>query len=218
MFENRAEAGLQLAKALKSYENEHPIILAIPRGGIIPGAIIAKKLDADFSVIITRKLGLPAHPEAAFGAIAEDKSLYLNPMVQEMLSKEVIEKVITKEEKEIKRRISQYRKGQALPPLRDRTVILVDDGIATGSTLFVAIDLCKKQKAAKIVVAAPVSGISVREKLIAKADEVVILESPEDYYAVSQAYRHFKNLSDNEVLQWIGNSNRLKRETDNKSS
>ena len=94
MFENRAEAGLQLAKALKSYENEHPIILAIPRGGIIPGAIIAKKLDADFSVIITRKLGLPAHPEAAFGAIAEDKSLYLNPMVQEMLSKEVIEKVI----------------------------------------------------------------------------------------------------------------------------
>ncbi|MGK7368594.1 MAG: phosphoribosyltransferase, partial [Candidatus Halalkalibacterium sp. M3_1C_030] len=157
MFGNRAEAGLQLAKALEVYRNENPLILGIPRGGIIPGVIIAQELDADFSVVITGKLGIPAHPEAAFGAIAEDKSLYLNPMVQEMLSKEVIENVIHKEEKEINRRIKQYRKRKHLPSLENRTIILVDDGIATGSTLFVAIDLCKKQKARKIVVAAPIS-------------------------------------------------------------
>lgn len=213
MFENRAEAGTQLAEALKNYRNDDPVILAIPRGGIIPGVIISRKLDADFSVIITRKLGLPAHPETAFGAIAEDNSLYLNPTVQEILSKEIIEKVIRKEEKEIKRRINQYRKGNPLPPLKDRTVILIDDGIATGSTLFVAIDLCKKQKARKIVVAAPVSGMKVYEKLKSKADDLVILETPENYYAVSQAYRDFKNLSDKEALQWIEKSSALNKET-----
>lgn len=209
MFDNRAEAGMQLAEALKNYRNDDPVVLAIPRGGIIPGVIVSRELDADFSVIITRKLGLPAHPEAAFGAIAEDKSLYLNPMVQEILSKEMIEKVIRKEEKEIKRRINQYRKGNPLPPLKDRTVILIDDGIATGSTLFVAIDLCKKQKARKIVVAAPVSGVKVYEKLKSRADDLVVLETPENYYAVSQAYRDFKNLSDKEVLQWLEKSTRL---------
>lgn len=206
MFSNRIDAGEQLALALKSFQLEDPLILAIPRGGIVTGSIVARKLNADFSVIITRKLGLPAHPEAAFGAIAEDKSLYLNPSVREILSKEMIEKVIQKEEKEIKRRINLYRKGESLPPVKDRTVILVDDGIATGSTLFVAIDLCKKQKAKKIVVAAPVSGMNIRNKLKSKADEVVILEIPENYYAVSQAYRDFKNISDNEALRWIEKS------------
>lgn len=213
MFENREEAGIQLAQILKKYKKEQPIILAIPRGGIVPGVVIAGELDADFSVIITRKLGLPSHPESAFGAIAEDKSLYLNPSVREVLSKEVIEKVIHKEEKEIKKRIDQYRKGAPLPSLRDRTVILVDDGIATGSTLLVAIDLCKKQKAKKIVVAAPVSGMNASEKLNNKADEVAILEVPENYYAVSQAYRNFKNLSDKEALRWIEKSSALNKET-----
>lgn len=203
MFANRTDAGKHLAEALKKYRTENPLILAIPRGGVVTGSIVAHELDADFSIIITRKLGLPSHPEMAFGAIAEDKSLYLNPSVREMLSKEVIEDVIRKEEKEITRRINQYRKGKPLPPLKDRNVILVDDGIATGSTLFVAIDLCKKQKAGKIIVAAPVSGKMVYDKLKTKADDVVILEIPEDYYAVSQVYRDFKNLSDKEAIRWI---------------
>ncbi len=218
MFDNREEAGMQLAKALAKYSSEHPVVLAIPRGGIIPGVIISRELDAEFSVLISRKLGLPNHPETAFGAIAEDKSLYLNPMVREVLTKAVIEKVISKEETEIQRRISTYRKGQAIPSLYNRTVILVDDGIATGSTVFAAIDMCKKQKAAKIVVASPVSGLSVRDKLKSKADEVVILETPEEYRAVSQAYRDFKNLSDNEILQWLEANKRPTCQTDSKKS
>ncbi|MDX1585613.1 MAG: phosphoribosyltransferase family protein [Balneolaceae bacterium] len=203
MFENRQDAGRQLAEALKRYRDDNPVILAIPRGGIIPGVIAALKLEAEFSVIITRKLGLPSHPESAFGALAEDKSLYLDPMVREVLSKELIEKVIVREEKEIRRRIQLYRNGDPLPVLTGRTVILVDDGIVTGSTVMVAIELCKKQKAKKIVVAAPVSGKPILEKLKTKADEVVILDVPEEYYAVSQAYRKFSNLSDNEVLRWL---------------
>lgn len=203
MFDNRTQAGLQLAEALKEYKKEHPVILAIPRGGIVPGVIVARQLEAEFSVVITRKLGLPTHPESAFGALAEDKSLYLNPMVREVLTKKMIEKVIKKEEKEIKRRIQIYRKGDPLPPLKDRTVILIDDGIATGSTVLVAIELCKKQQAGKIIVAAPVSGSRVVETLEAKADEVIILEIPDSYYAVSQAYRNFKNLNDDEALSWI---------------
>ena len=218
MFANRTDAGERLAEALKKYHEEQPLILAIPRGGVVIGSIVAHELNADFSVIITRKLGLPTHPETAFGAIAEDKSLYLDPSVREMLSKEMIEEVIRKEEKEIKRRINQYRKGNPLPPLKDRTVILVDDGIATGSTLFVAIDLCKKQKAGKIIVAAPVSGTKVRDKLKSKVDEVVILEIPEDYYAVSQTYEDFKNLSDNETLQWIEKGNHPKPKVVSKSN
>lgn len=192
MFANRTDAGEHLAEALKKYRKENPLILAIPRGGVVTGSIVACKLSVDFSVIITRKLGLPSNPETAFGAIAEDKSLYLDSSVRELLSKKIIEKVIQKEEKEIKRRIKQYRKGEPLPTLKDRTVILVDDGIATGSTLFVAIDLCKKQKAKKVVVAAPVSGMMVRDKLKSKADDTIILEVPEEYQAVSQTYKDFK--------------------------
>lgn len=213
MFENRSEAGLKLAEALKKYRKDNPIVLAIPRGGIIPGVIVSRELNAEFSLVITRKLGLPTHPEAAFGAIAEDKSLYLNPMVQEILSKEMIEKVIRKEEKEIKRRVNQYRKGNPLPPLKDRTIILIDDGIATGSTLFVTIDLCKKQRAGKIIVAAPVSGMKVYEKLKSKTDDLVVLEIQENFNAVSQAYRDFKNLSDKEALQWLNKSIRQNTST-----
>lgn len=212
MFDNRTKAGLMLAEALLKYKDEHPIVLAIPRGGIVPGVIAARQLNAEFSVVISRKLGLPTHPESAFGALAEDKSLYLNPNVREVLTKEMIEKVITKEEKEIKRRIQKYREGNPLPPLKDRTVILIDDGIATGATILVAIELCRKKQAGKIVVAAPVAGRRVLNTLQTKADEVAILELPEEYYAVSQAYRNFKNLSDEEALDWIEKGDLIRRD------
>lgn len=203
MFLNRKQAAIELASKLEMYRDQNPLILAIPRGGVEIGYYIANKLNCPWSVIISRKLGYPDLPEAAFGAIAEDKSLYLNPRVRAHISKEIIEKVIQKEEIEIRRRIHVYRKGAPIPNIKGRTIILVDDGIATGSTLFASIEMIKKAGANKIVVAAPVSAIEVAEKLKENVDEVIILETPQNFFAVSQAYFHFENLTDRKVLKFL---------------
>lgn len=208
MFKNRKEAGLKLAEALKPFEKKRPLVLAIPRGGVEIGYHIQNELSCDLSVVVARKLGHPEQPEAAFGAMAEDKSLYLNPITHEILTKEMIERVMKKEEKEIRRRIQRYRGDKPLPEMKGRTVIIVDDGIATGATLFATIELCKKREPRRIIVAAPVSGLSIVEKLQYRVDEVVILETPANYYAVSQAYEEFRNLSDEDVLRFLKKATR----------
>ena len=213
MFKNREEAARELAIELEAFKNEDPLILAIPRGGVEIGYFLAEELGYDWSVIISRKLGYPDQPEAAFGAIAEDKSLYFNPRAKARLSKDLIEKMIKKEEKEIERRTKMYRNGAPLPKIKGRTVILVDDGIATGATIFASIDLCRKAGAGKIVVAAPVAAVEVSEQLLEKVDEVIVLETPHNFYAVSQAYHHFQNLSDDDVMKFL----RLENIIQNKS-
>jgi|AntRauTorcE11897_2_1112592.scaffolds.fasta_scaffold00104_25 predicted phosphoribosyltransferase len=206
MFKNREEAAKELAVALERYKSENPLVLAIPKGGVEIGYYLAKELECDWSVIIVRKLGYPRQPEAAFGAIAEDKSLFLNPRIRSRLSQEMIQKVIRQEEKEIKRRIQTYRKGAPLPDMKGRTIILADDGIATGATLFASIEMCKKSGAGKIIVAAPISDSEIPEILQGIISDVVILETPINFFAVSQAYEHFENLSDKEVLYFLKRS------------
>ena len=203
MFKNRKEAGKELAKELEIYKTENPLILAIARGGVEIGYYIAQLLECEWTVIITRKLAYPNYPEAAFGAVAEDRSLYFNPRVQEKLSKEVIEQAIRKEEREIQRRIHTYRNGLPLPHLKERTIILVDDGIATGATLLASIKTCKKALAAKIIVASPVASMEVTEQISGIVDDVIVLETPQYFFAVSQAYQNFKNLNDKEVLNFL---------------
>jgi predicted phosphoribosyltransferase len=203
MFTDRKDAALQLAKALEKYKNKNAVVLGIPRGGAETAFYVALHLNAELSLLVSRKLGHPANPEYAFGAIAEDGSVYLSPSAKQELSEETINMVVDTQKKEIERRITILRKGKPLPELKGRTVILVDDGIATGATIFAAIEMCKNRNAGKIIVAAPVSGYEMEEKLAGKADEVVILEKPEDYYAVSQAYMSFYNLSDEDALKYM---------------
>ncbi|MGD8747032.1 MAG: phosphoribosyltransferase family protein [Balneolaceae bacterium] len=203
MFINREDAGKKLGKALDKYKSMNPIILAIPRGGIEVGFYAAKRLDCDFEPIVIRKLGYPQQPEAAFGAVAEDGSLYLDPWSNQYLSKEIIERVIGEEKEEIQRRIKAYRQGRRLPDLKDRVVILVDDGIASGATIFAALTMCRKHEPEKLIIAAPVSGKTRLTKLSAKADELVILEKREHFFAVSEGYREFTNLSDSQVLELL---------------
>lgn len=203
MFRDRKDAGLQLAKNLEVFRNENPIVLGIARGGVETGYYVAKELDCEFSVLIARKLGFPTRPEAAFGAVAEDGSQYLNLRVKNLLSKDQIDQVIQEETAEIKRRIQAYRGGQPLQNLKDRTVILVDDGIATGATLYAAIELCRNQRVKKLIVAAPVSSIDTEQKLQSMVDEVIILETPSNYYAVSQAYENFQNMTDQDVVNFL---------------
>jgi putative phosphoribosyl transferase len=217
MFKNRKEAALQLASALEKYKGTNVLVLGIPRGGAETAFYIALHLHAEFSLLIARKLGHPHNPEYAAGAIAEDGSVYLNPDTRGELSQETIDELAAKQKQEIERRIEILRNGAPLPTLKDRTVILVDDGIATGATLYAAIAMCRKQGAARVVVAAPVSGPDKKEELRQQVDEVVILETPSFYHAVSQAYDTFYNLTDEEAKgfmeRWQKEKNAVDKDT-----
>jgi putative phosphoribosyl transferase len=203
MFIDRKDAALQLARALEKYKDTDAVVLGIPRGGAETGFYVARHLNTAFSLLIARKLGHPNNPEYAVGAIAEDGSIYLNRFAVIELSQHTIDEAVAQQKEEIRRRIQTLRKGRPLPTLQGKTVILVDDGIATGATLFAAIKMCKKQEAGKIVVAAPVAGEEKEKELLAMVDEVVILETPAFYHAVSQAYESFSNLTDEQALAFM---------------
>jgi predicted phosphoribosyltransferase len=203
MFKNRKNAGEKLARALENYRAENPLILAIPRGGVEVGLQVAKSLGANFSMIIARKLPFPDNPEAGFGAIAEDGSTFIFKDAYYWLSEETIERIKKEQISEIRRRINAFREGETLPEIKGRTVILIDDGIAMGSTMRAAIELCKNRKARKIVVAAPVAGREVVEDIRRRVNEIVILEIPEYFSAVAQAYEKWYDVSDEEVLDLL---------------
>jgi putative phosphoribosyl transferase len=203
MFEDRKDAGERLGRALEKYRNMNVLVLGIPRGGVETAYYVAKHLNAELSVVITRKLGYPTNLEAAFGAVAEDGSVYISDAARFDLSKEEMNEALRQQKEEIKRRIKKLRRGKPIPEIRDRIVIIVDDGIATGATLIATIDLCKKRMPAKVVVAAPIAGEGMAGILQEMVDEVVILETPPFYNAVSQGYENFNNLSDEEALTFI---------------
>ncbi len=203
MFKDRKEAGQKLAEALQTYKKESPLVFAIPRGGVELGYEISQALDTDFSLLICRKLPFPHNTESGFGAMAEDGSLYINEWAASSVSDKEIEKIISEQGHEIKRRIQTLREGKALPEIKGRTVILVDDGIAMGSTMHVAVELCKKAKAKKIIIAVPVAGHQTIEKFSEMVDEVIVLESPVPFYAVAQVYENWYDVSDEEVLRFF---------------
>jgi putative phosphoribosyl transferase len=203
MFKNRKDAGEKLARALEKYGAENPLILAIPRGGVEVGLQVAKKLNSDFSLIISRKLPFPDSPESGFGAIAEDGSTFILENAYYWLSEENIERIKKEQIGEIRRRITALREGEPLPEIKGRTVILIDDGIAMGSTMRAAIELCKKRGTRKIVVAVPVAGREVAEEIGNKVDEVVVLEIPRYFRAVAESYEKWDDVTDEEVLDLL---------------
>lgn len=199
MFLDRREAGLELAKLLApAYKNKDALVLAIPRGGVVVGYEVARELHAGLSVVITKKLPHPLQEELAVGAVAEDGSLFLTSYARS-LDPETIRHIVDTQKKEIGSRIRRFRKGKPLPEMTGRITIIVDDGIATGSTIVPAIKLCKARKAAKVIVAAPVSGVQYAREIDELADEVIVAEQPDDFYAVGQVYVDFHHLSDKEV-------------------
>lgn len=203
MFKDRKDAGQKLAAALQAYKSEEPLILAIPRGGVELGYEISRALDTDFSLLICRKLPFPHNTESGFGAIAEDGSLYINPSAASSVSDKEIQEIIAEQNHEIQRRIQTLRQGKTLPLIEGRTVILVDDGIAMGSTMHAAVELCKKAKAKKIIVAVPVAGRQTIETFSKMVDKVIVLESPVPFYAVAQVYENWYDVSDEEVLSFL---------------
>jgi putative phosphoribosyl transferase len=214
MFKDRKDAGEKLAQALENFRAEKPLILAIPRGGVEVGIHVARKLKADFSLIIARKLPFPDNPEAGFGAIAEDGSIFILEEAYYWLGRENIERIKQQQITEIRRRVNALRGGRPLPEIEGRNVILIDDGIAMGSTMRAAIELCKNKKAKKIVVAVPVAGREIAGEIKEKVDKLVVLQIPPNFRAVAQAYENWYDVSDEEVLDLLRESIREKELND----
>lgn len=206
MFKNRKDAGLQLGRALKSYQKDHPLVIGIPRGGIETAFYVARELEAPLVPVVSRKLGFPLNPEFAMGALAEDGSLYISPFAKSKVTDERLEAIKKEEQSEIQRRIRLLRNNQPLPSFKNQTLIVVDDGIATGATLFATLKLCQKQHPKKLIVAVPISGREAADLVQSMVDKAIILETPEDFYAVSQGYESFSNLSDEETVQFVKKS------------
>lgn len=202
IFQDRAEAAKKLAEKLEWVKKENPIILAIPRGGVVTGDVVASVLNANLDVVVPRKLGAPYNPELAIGAVMHDGSYFLNTDVISMLRvpKEYLDAKIGEQMKEIERRLMFFR-GSKKYDLQGKTVVLVDDGIATGATMFAAIQWVKKQKPKKLVIAVPVGPMETIGKLKNVADEVVVISSPVFFGAVGEFYQDFAQVSDNEVQE-----------------
>lgn len=200
MFKDRHDAGKRLALELQNYRNKKVLVLAIPRGGVEIGYHIAKELNADFDIIVSRKLPFPNNPESGFGAIAEDHTTYIIPQYADSLSEGTIEKIIEQQKNEISKRIRILRNNNPITNINGRTVIITDDGIAMGSTMMVSIMFCKNQNAKKIIAASPVSGIDTYNLIDSAADHTCILETPPFFRAVAESYDNWYDVPDQEVI------------------
>jgi putative phosphoribosyl transferase len=207
-FRNRTQAGQMLAQKLTVYNRPEVIVLGLPRGGVAVAYEIAKVLDAPLDVCIVRKLGLPGHKELAMGAIASDGVRVLNYDVVSNfnISSKTIDEVAARELRELQRRDHIYR-GQRPPPnLQHQTIILVDDGIATGSTIRAAIAVIKQEQPKQIIVAVPVAPPDICKQLKTEVDEVVCLIQPKPMYDVAIWYDNFSQITDEQVRQLLEES------------
>lgn len=202
IFRDRQDAGVQLAAELSAYSKEpNVLVLGLPRGGIPVAFQVARVLHAPLDVFVVRKLGVPGHPELAMGAIASGNVRVLNSDVIESLriSPAIIEAVAAFEQKELERQQRLYRGDAPFPNLAGRIVIVVDDGLATGSTMRAAVRALRQSGPARIVVAAPVGAAETCRSLLVDADAVVCAITPEDFHAVSLWYEEFNQTTDDEV-------------------
>jgi putative phosphoribosyl transferase len=201
-FRDRRDAGRQLALALEPYRTRRPYVLAIPRGGIVVGYEVARALDAPLDVVIPRKLRAPYNPELAIGAVAHDGSVYYDrPLVGSLqVSEEYLRDEIAFQLEEIRRRQAAYRGDRPPPDLQGRVAVVVDDGIATGSTMIAALRAVRTMGPAATVAAVPVAPPEGCERLRGEADEAVCLHTPMLFYAVGQFYDNFEQTSDEEAI------------------
>jgi putative phosphoribosyl transferase len=205
-FFNRTEGGQFLAENLSAYANrDNVLVLALPRGGVPVGTEVAKKLNAPLDVFVVRKLGLPDQPELAMGAIATGGVRVVNRDVVDSLQIPdiVIDAVAAQEQEELARRERAYRDDRPTPDVQGKTVILVDDGIATGSTMLAAVAALRQLDAARIVVAAPVIAGSTYYQIRRAADDVAAVIVPEHFYGVGQWYEDFSQTTDEEVRKLL---------------
>lgn len=208
-FKDRTTAGHLLAKALYQYKNlKNGVVIGLPRGGVVTAFQVAKELHLPLDVVCPRKLRAPFNPEFAIGAVGDFDALYLNQeLIQDLeVNDAYLNQEISLRKNEVHERASLFRKGRPTLNLEGKTVIIVDDGIATGSTMLVAINELKKRKADKIIVATPVSHPDCLRMMETKVDEIVCLFSTESFQAVGQFYDNFTQVEDQEVIQLLSST------------
>ncbi|BAJ50644.1 phosphoribosyltransferase [Candidatus Caldarchaeum subterraneum] len=205
LFVDRVDAGQKLGKYLKRLYQGTCVVLGIPRGGVVIGYEVAKELKCPLDVVVTRKIGAPGQPELAVGAVAEDGTVFVDEEIAAIVgvSREYVEKKAEEEMREVRRRAILYRGGKPMQPLIDMRVVIVDDGLATGLTMKAAVHMARNQRAGKVIVAVPVAPSETVEKLKKIADDVVVLETPTNFFAIGQFYERFDQLSDEEVLETL---------------
>lgn len=207
LFKDRRDAGRQLARELSAYAGRTDVIvLALPRGGVPVAYEVAQALNAPLDIFLVRKLGVPGHEELAFGAIASGDVRVLNEqvMLRFNLSKPQIDMVAKRELEELERRERAYRgDGRPVPEIRDRTVLLVDDGLATGASMRAAIEGVRVKKPARIVVAVPTAATETCESFQSEVDEIICAETPAPFYGVGRWYQDFPQTSDEEVRMYL---------------
>ncbi len=203
-FENRVQAGKKLAEALSKHRKiENGIVLGLPRGGVPVAREIAGTLNLDLDVFVVRKVGAPYNEEFAMGAVAQDGGLFLDrsTLVMLRLSEEDLKPLIEEKKKEVEERIRKFRGGRPPLVLKDRTILLVDDGVATGSTMKAAIQVLKSQPIKALIVAIPVGPPSTVSELRSMADEVICLYEDANFMAVGQYYADFTQVENDEVTE-----------------
>jgi putative phosphoribosyl transferase len=206
LFRDRAEAGRVLAERLKGVVGSDPdvIVLALPRGGVPVAYEVARAFNAGLDVILVRKLGVPRHEELAMGAIASGGIRVLNDVVEQFgIPQAIIDEVTRREQKEIAGRERLYRQGRPPQSVSGRTIILVDDGLATGSTMLAAVQALRAQRPKRIIVAVPVASPEVCRQFESYADATVCVATPDPFYAVGLWYEDFSQTSDAEVRQFL---------------
>lgn len=205
MFADRHDAGRRLAGKLEGYDGQDAVVLALPRGGVPVGAEVARALGAHLDVIVARKIGAPGRPELGVGAIAEGGEPILDERTLRLLglSPSDLEATITAEREELARRVRRYRGERDLPALEGRTVIVVDDGLATGVTAKAALQALRDRRPGRLVLAVPVSSPDTAQAITEHADEVVVLHTAREFVAVGQWYDDFGQTSDETVLSLL---------------
>ncbi|MGW2645868.1 phosphoribosyltransferase [Streptomyces sp. NPDC001393] len=205
-FHDRVHAGRELAERLRIRQEAgaltHPVVLALPRGGVTVAREVARALEAPLDVLVARKIGAPFQEELGVGALAgDDPPLFDKRTLDELgLTEEALDDVVERERAELHRREQRYREGRPPPELRDRTVILVDDGVATGATARAALRWLRRQSPERLVLAVPVCSPQAADLLRGEADEVLCLQRPTVFLAVGEWYENFEQLTDDDVL------------------
>ena len=204
-FADRQDAGAHLADRLAGFARSHPVILALPRGGVVVGSVVAHGLRAPLDLIVVRKIGCPWQPELGVGAIAEGgiEQLDAEMLMDLGLDRRRLLPVVERERRELERRVTRYRGSRPPIDLHGRVAIIVDDGLATGATMLVAIEAARRRGAARVVVAVPVAPPSAMRELRGLADQVIALTTPEWFLSIGSWYDEFPQVSDEEVLGWL---------------
>lgn len=207
-FEDREDAGRKLAEKLIRLRDERPIVFALPRGGVPVGYEIARALDVPLDVFVARKLGAPGQPEFGIGAVASGGVRVLNEDVVGRLGipDDYVEQVTERETAEVERRLRHFRGERPEPEVRDRTVILVDDGLATGVTARAAVKALRQREPRRLVLAVPVCASQTADLLVSEVDELIYLEAPSDLGAIGFWYRSFEQTPDEEVVELLENA------------